>query len=65
MVNENGQKVFRYAKAIPTGQVCVVCHGVKIAPSIMQKIHEYYPQDAATGFKPGDIRGMFSFKKAL
>ncbi len=65
VVAENGRKVFRYAKAIPTGKVCVVCHGAKVAPPVMRKIHQYYPHDAATGFKPGDIRGMFSFRKVL
>lgn len=65
VVNENGHKVFRYAKAIPTGNVCVVCHGQHVANPIMERIKTYYPHDQATGFKPDDIRGMFSFKKQL
>ncbi len=65
VVEENGRRVFRYAKAIPTGKVCVVCHGEHVAAPIMKAIRAYYPEDAATGFRPGDIRGMFSFKKPL
>ncbi len=65
VVSEHGHKVFRYAKAIPTGKVCVVCHGAHVAEPIMKAIKAYYPHDQATGFKPGDIRGMFSFKKPL
>ena len=65
VVTENGQRVWRYAKAIPTGPVCTVCHGQKVAPPVMEKIRTYYPSDQATGFKPGDIRGMFSFRKVL
>lgn len=65
VVTENGKQVFRYAKAIPTGNVCVVCHGAHVAKPVMEKIKVYYPHDQATGFKPGDIRGIFSFKKQL
>lgn len=65
VVEDNGQKVFRYAKAIPTGKVCVVCHGTQVSEPLLKKIHSYYPEDQAIGFKPGDIRGIFSFKKAL
>jgi hypothetical protein len=28
-------------------------------------IRETYPQDEATGFKPGELRGAFSFYKPL
>jgi len=65
VVEESGHKVFRYAKAIPTGKVCVVCHGEHVPAPVMKAIRTYYPHDRATGFRPGDIRGMFSFKKPL
>jgi len=65
VIEENGQKVFRYAKAIPTGKVCLVCHGTQVSEPLLKKIRSYYPEDQATGFQPGDIRGIFSFKKAL
>ena len=65
VVEESGRKVFRYAKAIPAGKVCVVCHGEHVPAPVMKAIRTYYPHDRATGFRPGDIRGMFSFKKPL
>ena len=44
---------------IPTGEVCVVCHGAQAAlpPSIAAAIRAAYPADRATGFAPGDLRG--------
>jgi hypothetical protein len=51
---------FRYMKAIPTGEVCLPCHGAALAPDVAARIAELYPQDAATGFGVGDIRGAFT-----
>ncbi len=64
-VVEDGQPVFRYMKAIPTSGICLTCHGKRLNPLIAEKIHEYYPNDKATGYKVGDIRGAFSLKKVL
>ncbi|MBT8047498.1 MAG: DUF3365 domain-containing protein [Xanthomonadales bacterium] len=50
---------FRFMKAIPTGGLCLQCHGTQIAPEVADKLSEIYPQDKATGFKPGDLRGAF------
>jgi hypothetical protein len=40
---------------------CGMCHGPKeqIAPQVLSTIEESYPDDAATGFKEGDLRGWF------
>jgi hypothetical protein len=66
VIIENGQRVFRMMKAIPTAQKpCLVCHGGKLKPSIAKKIDALYPEDMARDFKAGDIRGAFSLKKAL
>ena len=62
---ENGQKTFRMVKAIPTGKPCVVCHGSAIKPEVSAKIDSLYPNDKATGFKMGEMRGIFSLKKKL
>jgi hypothetical protein len=64
IVEQNG-KVFRFVKAIPTGPVCLTCHGDNVAPDLKRKITALYPQDQATGYKEGDMRGVFSLKKAL
>ena len=60
MTEYDGKKVFRYMKAIPTGEVCLKCHGSNIQQPIANKIKSLYPNDMATGFKKGDIRGAFS-----
>lgn len=55
--------MIHYMKAIPTGEMCVMCHGKDIAPEIQAKLDKYYPDDEATGFEVGDIRGAFTLSK--
>jgi hypothetical protein len=55
---DNG-KEFRFMKAIPTGALCLQCHGDNISPPVAEKLAKLYPEDKATGFKEGDIRGAF------
>ncbi|MCA9123990.1 MAG: DUF3365 domain-containing protein [Planctomycetaceae bacterium] len=40
---------------------CLTCHGPseQIAEDVMAKLTELYPDDHATGFKDGDLRGWF------
>lgn len=64
-VENNGKKSFRFMKAIPTGEVCLICHGENIAPPIRAKLEELYPKDMATGYKPGDIRGAFTITQPM
>ena len=54
-----GGREFRFMKAIPTGDICLMCHGKQIPPEVSQVLAELYPADKATGFAPGDIRGAF------
>ena len=61
----NGNKVFRYMKAIPADDVCLMCHGETVADSLLTEINKLYPNDKATGFKKGDIRGAFTVVKIL
>jgi hypothetical protein len=65
ITRHNGNKVFRYMKAIPTDDVCLMCHGEKISPELSAELNKLYPNDQATGFKKGDIRGAFSAVKIL
>ncbi|WP_220465117.1 DUF3365 domain-containing protein [Colwellia sp. MB02u-9] len=59
-----GEKtVLRYMKAIPTGGLCLACHGSKLADDVSNKVNALYPNDQATGFKLGDIRGAFTLQK--
>jgi len=52
--------MFRYMKAIPTKDICAICHGQDISPSLYEQIIALYPDDQAIGFNDGDIRGAFS-----
>lgn len=61
-VPEQGGAAFRYLRAIPMGGVCLACHGSDIAPDVKAAIAAAYPQDEATGFKPGQLRGAFSIR---
>ena len=58
-VNIDGGSEFRFMKAIPTGEVCLKCHGTTLAPGVDAVLADLYPHDKATGFKQGDIRGAF------
>jgi len=65
VVDQQGQPVFRYMKAIPTAELCLACHGAKIDPAVAAKLAELYPRDQALGYKVGDIRGAFTFIEPL
>ncbi len=60
VTDASGASVFRYMKAIPMAAVpCLTCHGAP-EPSLKAEITRLYPQDQATGFKPGELRGAFT-----
>jgi hypothetical protein len=63
----DGQPVYRYMKALPTQELCVQCHGSadKITPAVQARLKELYPDDKATGFGIGAIRGAITIKKPL
>jgi hypothetical protein len=60
VVNADGQSKVRYMKAIPTAEVCLICHGSEISEDVQAKLKALYPSDKATGFETGDLRGAFS-----
>ena len=64
-VDVNGSREFRFMKAIPTGEVCLACHGTMLTPEVSSVLAELYPQDRATGFSVGDIRGAFLVTRVL
>lgn len=69
IIEQNGQKNFRFMKAIgmpPLEQMpCLKCHGENIDPKITAKLDELYPDDKARGYKVGQIRGAFTLTKPL
>lgn len=61
------KKEFRYMKAIaiPADAPCLTCHGDKIDAAVGAKLKTLYPQDQATGYKTGDIRGAFTITQPM
>ncbi len=47
----------RYMKAILTQPPCETCHGANIAEPVRKALAERYPDDQATGFVAGELRG--------
>ena len=65
---DSGQAVY-FAPIILNNPLCLKCHGqpgTDIGPADLATIRELYPQDKATGFKLGELRGMWrvDFKPA-
>lgn len=47
----------RLMRGIATEPGCLACHGTQVAPAVRAAIAAHYPEDAATGFAVGDLRG--------
>ncbi len=60
-------RTFRYARALPVQPLCLACHGdpAQIADAVKAKLASEYPQDKATGYAPGMIRGIVSVQRPL
>jgi hypothetical protein len=51
-----------YFKPILLQPLCLNCHGnevVDISPAVLAMLKKEYPEDKATGFAAGDLRGMW------
>lgn len=48
----------RMARGIRVEAACLMCHGDTIAPPIAERLAALYPEDRATGFLEGDLRGL-------
>lgn len=51
---------YRFMKAQGVEGLCLNCHGSNLAPPVVKALSERYPQDRATGYAVGDIRGAIS-----
>ncbi len=65
LVESDGGRAYRYMKAIPVGEVCLTCHGAEIDPALKAQIDSFYPEDRATGFVLGELRGAFTVTRPL
>ncbi len=56
---------FRYMQAQAAGALCLTCHGADISADVQAALDQHYPQDMATGYLAGQIRGAISVRTAL
>lgn len=56
---------YRFMRAIPTAPLCLTCHGTAIEPTLQAAITALYPQDLATGYGTGELRGAFVALQAI
>jgi len=61
---EGGQDALRYLKPLVALPLCITCHGPqeKIPDPVKAILKEKYPDDKATGYQAGDVRGAISVK---
>ena len=48
-----------YVEPILTQPLCLTCHGDVQDPALLERIKADYPEDRATGFEAGELRGVF------
>jgi hypothetical protein len=67
LVRENGREALRYLKPVVANAMCLTCHGAKagIPPAVQAVIAKEYPDDRATGYSAGDVRGAVSVRIPL
>lgn len=63
VVERDGEPTVHFMQAVPMMEGCVACHGEAVEPEVLAEIRALYPEDAATGYKVGEIRGAFSLYK--
>lgn len=56
---------YRYMQAQVIEPLCLVCHGKGLADDVRKTLDQYYPDDLATGYSLGQVRGAISLSKPL
>lgn len=56
---------FRYMQAQLAMPLCLTCHGSNLSADVSSALAEHYPNDLATGYGEGDIRGAISLRFPL
>lgn len=57
----------RFLRPIVVAPDCLKCHGAEseLDPVVRERLGQLYPEDRATGFAAGDLRGVFSVRVEL
>lgn len=61
----DGKRTYRLMKGIKMGGMCLICHGPTPSVAVRAQLGLLYPQDQATGYRPGQLRGAFTLQKVL
>lgn len=62
---EDGEMVLFAKPIVVDNALCLVCHGKPgeaLTAETLEIIERHYPQDQATGYSQGDLRGMWSIR---
>tara|TARA_R110002110_G_scaffold66978_1_gene182997 strand:- start:87259 stop:87900 length:642 start_codon:yes stop_codon:yes gene_type:complete len=51
---------YRYMQAQGVQPICLTCHGETLSPDVAAALQQYYPDDTATGYTAGQLRGAIS-----
>ena len=59
-VQKAGREEYRFYRPLVVATPCLACHGPvgQIDPAVQAILAERYPDDLATGYEPGDFRGV-------
>jgi hypothetical protein len=66
-ITTGDQTTLRMMRAIPMQPICLSCHGDKqtMDKDLISALQKDYPDDLATGFTIGEIRGAFSVSQTI
>lgn len=56
-IQKDGKQQLHFMKAIPTGSLCLTCHGTTLAPDVSTELSRLYPDDKARGYSLNQVRG--------
>lgn len=56
---------FRYMQAQITDGLCLLCHGDTLSADVEKALLARYPQDSATGYTLGEVRGAISLTRPI
>ncbi len=67
VVETGGRKELRYLKPLLVQGMCLTCHGPKekIPVEVAKILAQRYPDDRATGYRAGELRGAVSVRVPL
>jgi hypothetical protein len=56
---------YRYMQAQGAAGLCLTCHGENLSDTVTDTLEKFYPDDQATGYRLGEVRGAISLTRQL